>query len=255
MSEEQVVPKITEPLPDDINDYLIGIVGKSTAGKSTSLMHLKDPENILYLNCESGKRLPFPAKFKQITITDPFAVHAIFEKLITNNKYHTVIIDSITYLMDMYESMYVLTAEDGRKAWGEYQQFFKKLMQYYIPKAKRVTIVLAHTADTINKDSIRETAIPIKGALKNLGIESYFSLVIAAKRMPLSSLQEYSSDLLNITEREKALKFKHVLQTDITVDTVYERLRAPIGLFSPEETFIDGNIQLVIDRLKQYYQQ
>lgn len=237
----------------DVNDYLIALVGKSTAGKSTALMGLEDPEGVLYLNCESGKKLPFPAKFKQITITDPMMVHGIFEKLVDSTQYHTIVIDSITYLMDMYESQYVLTSDDGRKAWGDYQQFFKKLMQYYIPKSNRVVIIIAHTADTINKDAIRETAIPIKGALKNLGLESYFSLVVAAKRMPIVNLKDYKSDLLNITPREEMLKFKHVLQTDITVDTVNERLRAPIGLFQSEETFVDGNIQIIIDRLKQYY--
>ena len=239
--------------PIEVNDFLIGRVGKSTSGKSTSLMHLEDPENVLYLNCEAGKRLPFPAKFKQVVITDPLMVYSVFDKLISSDKYHTVIIDSITYLMDMYETMYVIPAEDPRKAWGDYQQYFKKLMQYYVPMAKRITLLLAHTTDTVTKDSIRETAIPVKGALKNLGIESYFSLIVAAKRMPISSLTEYHSNLLTVTEKEKLLKFKHVLQTDITADTVYERLRAPIGLFSSDETFIDGNIQLVIDRLKQYY--
>ena len=236
------------------NDFLIGLVGKATAGKTASLMHLDDHKGVLYLNCESGKKPPFKNDFKHIVVTDPYAVYNYFQQLIDNpGKFHTVVIDSITYLMDMFETMYVIPAEDTRAAWGAYAQYFKKLMQYYIPLAKRVTIITAHTLDTVNKESIRETAIPIKGSLKNTGIESYFSLVIAAKRMSVHSLSEYKNDLLTITDREKLLKYKHVLQTDLTPDTVFERLRAPIGLFSPEETFIDGNIQHVINRLKTFY--
>jgi hypothetical protein len=45
------------------NDNLVLIVGKSSHGKSASLMGLKNPEGVMYLNCEAGKKLPFPAKF------------------------------------------------------------------------------------------------------------------------------------------------------------------------------------------------
>ena len=37
-----------------INDHLILLGGKSATGKSASLMGLKDPEGVMYLNCESG---------------------------------------------------------------------------------------------------------------------------------------------------------------------------------------------------------
>ena len=49
----------------DTNDHLVLLCGKSATGKSASLMGLKNPEGVLYLNCESGKRLPFKAKFIQ----------------------------------------------------------------------------------------------------------------------------------------------------------------------------------------------
>lgn len=241
------------------NNFLIAVVGKATAGKSTCLAGLENPEGVLYINCESGKRLPFPHKFQEVVVSDPYQVHSLFEMAAASDKYHTIVLDSITYLMDMFETVYVSTAADSRAAWGDYQQFVKKLMLELVPKANKVTIVTAHTADSINGESIRETAIPIKGALKNQGIESFFSLVIAAKRKNLKDLEGISNSLLNITERDKKLKYKHVLQTDITAETVYERLRAPrdpitgIGLFSDDEVYIDGNIQLVINQLKQFY--
>lgn len=36
------------------NDQLVLLCGKSATGKSTSLMGLKSPEGVMYLNCESG---------------------------------------------------------------------------------------------------------------------------------------------------------------------------------------------------------
>lgn len=37
------------------NDNLILIGGESGAGKSASLMNLRNPEGVLYLNCEAGE--------------------------------------------------------------------------------------------------------------------------------------------------------------------------------------------------------
>ena len=36
------------------NDNLVLLCGKSATGKSTSLMELKNPEGVMYLNCEAG---------------------------------------------------------------------------------------------------------------------------------------------------------------------------------------------------------
>ncbi len=37
-----------------INDNLILLGGKSATGKSASLMNLRDPQGVIYLNCEAG---------------------------------------------------------------------------------------------------------------------------------------------------------------------------------------------------------
>jgi hypothetical protein len=100
---------------------------------------------------------------------------------------------------------------------------------------------------------VMETKIPVKGATKSNGVESYFSVVIASKKVQLKALEPYKSALLTITPEEEALGFKYVFQTRITKDTVNERLRGPMGLFETKETFIDNNMQLVLDRLQEYY--
>jgi len=238
----------------DVNDHLVLIGGKSATGKSVSLMNIKDPEGVLYLNCESGKRLPFPAKFEQHTITDPFQVFEAFTYAETNPTIHTIAVDSLTYLLDMYESLHVLPSTNGMKAWGEFAQYFKRLMQQEVAKSTKNVIFTAHTLDVMNDAEMAvETKVPVKGALKNNGIESYFSVVVSSKKMSLKALEGYKSDLLVITDEDKALGFKYVFQTRVTKDTVAERMRGPIGLFSVDETFIDNDMQKVIDRLDTYY--
>ena len=98
------------------NDHLILLCGKSATGKSASLMGLEKPEGVMYLNCESGKRLPFKAKFKQYTITDPYQVLEAFDAAETMEGIHTIVVDSLTYLLDMFESLYVLNSANTMKA-------------------------------------------------------------------------------------------------------------------------------------------
>lgn len=238
----------------ETNDHLVLLCGKSATGKSASLMGIKDPEGVLYLNCEAGKRLPFKAKFIQKTVTDPLQINEAFDWAETQPHIHTVVVDSLTYLLDMYESLYVLNSSNGMQAWGQFAQYYKVLMQQYVARSTKRIIFIAHTADTLNEgEMIMETKVPVKGSLKNNGIESYFTIVIASKKVPLKTLKDYKSGLLTVTPEEEALGFKYVFQTKITKESVNERLRGPLGLFETKETFIDNNIQLVLDRLKEYY--
>lgn len=241
-------------MAQQVNDHLVLLGGKSSTGKSASLMGLDKPEGVMYLNCEAGKRLPFKAKFKQYTITDPLQVNEAFDAAEGMDHIHTIAVDSLTYLLDMYESLYVYGSADGQKAWGDFAQYFKALMQQKVAASTKRVIFTAHTVDQINNtEMVMETKVPVKGATKNNGIESYFSVVIASKKVSLKTLEGYKSNLLTITPEEEALGFKYVFQTKITKDTVNERLRGPMGLFSNQETFIDNNMQLVMDRLHEYY--
>ena len=244
-----------EPMStEQVNDNLVLVVGKSATGKSACLMGLKNPTGVMYLNCESGKKLPFRSKFKEFTITDPLQVYEALQKAEEMPEIHTIVIDTSTYLMDMYESLYVVNAANGQKAWGDFAQYFKNLMQQYVAKSTKNVIFLAHTADVLNESEMTvEVRVPVKGSLKANGIESFFSQVIATKKMKVKDLKPYANPLLTITAEEEALGFKHVFQTRLTKETVGERLRGPMGMWDKEETYIDNNIQLVLDRLYEYY--
>jgi hypothetical protein len=241
-------------MSNPVNDQLVLLCGKSATGKSASLMQLENPEGVMYLNCEAGKRLPFKTKFIQFTVTDPLQINEAFEQAEKMPEVHTIVVDSLTYLLDMYESVYVLPSANGMQAWGQFAQYFKTLMQQYVAKSTKNVIFTAHTSDTLNEsEMLMETKVPVKGSLKNNGIESYFSVVIASKKVQLKSLKEYSSDLLTITPDEEALGFKYVFQCKLTKDTVNERLRGPLGLFSTKETYSDNNMQLILNKLRNYY--
>jgi hypothetical protein len=238
-----------------VNDHLVLVCGESATGKSACLMGLQKPEGVMYLNCESGKRLPFRSKFQEFTITDPLQVEEAFAVAETKPEVHTIVVDSLTYLMDMYESLHVLTASNTMKAWSEYNQFFKRIMQQHVARSSKNVVFIGHTLTTLNEaEGVMETKVPIKGSIKNQGIESYFSCVISAKKVPLKKLEGYSSPLLEVTAEEQALGYKYVFQTKLTKDTVNERIRSPMGMWENTETYIDNSVQKVFDRLHEYYE-
>ncbi|WP_432481700.1 AAA family ATPase [Moraxella sp. ZY200743] len=234
------------------NDHLLLVCGESSTGKSVSLSNLS---NVLYLNCESGKRLPFkPKNFKEVTITDPYQVYEAFEWAENQDDIKTIVIDGLNYLMDMYESVHVLTASNTMQSWSNYAQFFKNLMQKYVASSSKSVVFTAHTKSALNdKAMVMETKVPIKGSLSNQGVESYFSCIVSTKKVTIDDLTDYDNDLLTYTDRERALGFKYVFQTQITKDTVNERMRSPMGLFDDKETFINNDVTLVLNRLNEYY--
>jgi len=237
-----------------MNRNLILVCGKSAAGKSASLMFLRDPEGVMYLNCESGKELPFPSKFKQGIVVNPSQVTKAINDAETMPEIHTIVIDSLTFLMDMYESINVLQSSNTMKAWGEYAQYFKKLMQKYVASSTKNIIFIAHTMDILNEsDMVMETMVKVKGSTMNQGVESHFCNVISAKKIQTKKLEGYDNPLLVITPEEADLGFKYVFQTQLTKETVNERIRGPIGLWNRNHTYIDNDLQKVLDHLHAYY--
>jgi len=238
-----------------MNDNLILVSGETATGKSYCLRNLDDPTGVMYLNCESNKKLPFKADFQEANVVDPWQVPDCFAQAETMPDIHTIVVDSLTYLMDQFESQYVLTSNNKMTAWGDFAQFFKVLMQQHVANSTKNVIFLAHTLSTLNEQKMEvETKVPIKGALKNNGIESYFSTVISTKTMTTAALEKYSSDLLTYSEDEKELGMKYVFQTRLTKETLNEKIRSPALMWSRDETYIDNDLQNVIQKLHNFYQ-
>lgn len=236
------------------NDHLVLICGTSGGGKSASLRNMPQPEGVIYLNCEAGKKLPFASKFKELRITDPQTVFQAFDEAEKLKDVHTIIIDSLTFLMEMFESVYVLRAKDTMKGWSNYQQFFKELMQDKVAKSTKNVIFTAHVDNVLNEnDMVVETVVPVKGALKKNGLEAYFSTIVTARKISIGELEKYQNDMLVITDEDRELGYKYVYQTKITKDTVHHRIRSSMGMWSVQETYINNDAVLLMKRLHQYY--
>lgn len=235
---------------------LFMVAGQSASGKSASLINLAKPEGVLYLNYEAGKSLPFPDKFKKTKgAMIATQIGNIFQKAEETPEIHTIVIDSVTFLMELFESQEVVGSTDSRKMWGEYAQFFKELMQKHIAGSTKNIIVIAHNTDELQPNGDIKTFVKVKGSLMNNGLEAFFSHVVYAKVMKVKDLKEsdYDPELLHITEEDEELGFKYVFQTRLTKDTSGSRIRSPMGLFKVNQTYIDNDVELLLQYLENYY--
>ena len=239
----------------DINNQLILIGGLSAGGKTASLRNLPNQDKWLYLNCESGKMPSFKNKLRDFTITDPVQIFDAFDYAKEYpSKVDGIIIDSLTYLMDMYESVYVLKSANTMSAWSDYNQYFKKLMQQHVASAKVPIIFIAHVKDEYDETTLTtKTSVPVKGSLRNLGVESFFSTVVYAVRMSIKDLKPYNNSNLVITPEEEADGYKYVFQTRVTKSTLNARIRSPMGMFDQQHTYVDNDANKLLEHLKAYY--
>lgn len=241
-------------MSDDVNDQLVLICGAPATGKSASLMNIRGKNKWMYLNAEAGKRLPFKNDFMNLRIEDPYQVNEAFDHGTDNPNINGCIIDSMTFLMDMYETQYVLGSANTMQGWSNYQQYFKILLQSKVVRFKKPVIITAHIKDELDEKAMEyRTSVPVKGALKNNGIEAYFSTIVYTKKVALTELEGYKNPLLNITEDDEMLGYKHVFQTRPTKQTAGERIRSPMGMFPREQTYIDNDAQVLLDHLDKFY--
>ena len=99
-----------------VNDFLVLISGESASGKSASLLNLENPEGVLYLCTEAGKKLPFRSKFLEKVVTDPLQIPDAFDHAEGMENIHTIVVDSVTFLLEQYETQYVLPATNTMQA-------------------------------------------------------------------------------------------------------------------------------------------
>lgn len=245
------------------NNKMFLICGYSAAGKTASLRNIKDQEDWIYFGCEANKGIPFKHKFNYITISDPKdLLQTIYdviedEKDPNNRPYKGIIIDSLDFLMSQFESLYCYRVKDSREGWQDYGQYFKELLQTALVAWNKPVICIAHLQTDMQDDTnVMLSHAPIKGGLKGFLIESFFNIVIYARKMEVPALKTYEkgNKLLNITDRERNLGIKYVFQTLPTKLDHNNTIRGPMDLFSDNETYVDNDCQLILDKLSEYYE-
>lgn len=235
------------------NKNIVLVGGKPNSGKSTSLMNLSNQEKMAYLNADL-KELPFRSRFNvNVEIVDAYDVLNFIDEIENEPSIEGGVLDTITFLMGMFERQYVRGAANTQKAWGDYGDFYRTLI-HKLKAGTKDYAILAHVASELNETTMAyDVFVPIKGAVGKVGVEADFTTILTAKQMPIKKLEGFENDLLHITPEEKEDGFKFVFQTRINKETVGEKMRSAMGLWARNELYIDNDLNQVFNRLKQYY--
>lgn len=233
----------------------IMIAGAANTGKSTALRNLKDRASYAYLNADD-KALPIGGAKAFLTnqrITDPTVIQDYYRQLETEPKCKGIILDTITYLMAAYERKVVDVSNEGFEAWKHYNHFYKELNDL-IKDSQKTQIIMAHTNTELNTQSMNmEAKILVKGSAGKTGIESDHTLIVTTKQMPIAKLKEYNTPLLTYSPQEELTGMKYVFSTILTKESIGDRTRAPLDFWSIDEIYIDNDIQIVLDRMDEFY--
>ena len=217
---------------------VIGLMGESGSGKTTSLRNLP-PKETFYIDCDK-KGLNWKGWKDQYTDkadvpnywrSDSFSIVAsLLEKINTDKKFSHIkylVIDTINGLM-VAEEMKILAMSSGdkRSAWSDLAQNGWAIINKALEMRDDLTVIILCHSETISDDNgIIRTRIKTNGRkLEKLVLESKMTTVIWSVRQDG--------------------KYKFILSADGST------CKIPLGAFDTEE--IDNDIMLVIEALKEY---
>jgi hypothetical protein len=234
------------------NKNIVLIMGKPNTGKSTSLRNLEQ-DSMVYLNTDL-KELPFRDKFMaSVEVADAYEVLNHIDEIEGTNDVKGAVLDTITFLMSMYERQYVVGAVNTQAAWGAYGNFYRDLI-HKIKAGTKDYAIMAHEDTQVNEQTATfETKVPIKGAVGKIGVEADFTTILGTKQMPVKKLESIENDLLHITDEEREDGVKYVFCTRVTKESQGEKMRSALGLWNRNELYIDNDLKQVFGRLKSYY--
>ena len=210
---------------------VIGIMGESGAGKTTSMRNL-DPKTTYYIDCDKkglswkGWRQQYNEENKNYYKTDfPQTVLKLLEQINDKAKHiETVVIDTLNGIMVADEMR--RCKEKGYDKWQDLAQCVYSIIDYALTMRDDLTVIfIAHAQ--VERDDSGNTFTRIKTSGKKLDkiqIETKLTTVLLAK----------------------CVDGRHVFETHSNFSTS----KTPLGAFEEDE--IDNDITKVIEVLKEF---
>lgn len=212
---------------------IIGIMGESGSGKTTSLRNL-DPKTTLYIDADKkglswkGWKKAYNSEAKNYLASDyANVVKLALQKVNTDKEYKNykvVVIDTLNGIMVADEMR--RSKEKGYDKWVDLAACVYDLIDYALEMRDGVTVIFtAHTQTDHDDNGYMFTRIKTSGRkLDKIVLESKFPVVLHAK----------------------VIDGKHVFETQADFSTA----KTPLGAF--EEKYIDNDIVDVLKVLEEY---
>lgn len=237
------------------NKKVLMIMGKPNTGKSSSLRNMNQ-ESMVYLNTDL-KDVPFRDRFMaNVEVADARDILHFISEVENNPEVTGVALDTLTFLMQMYERQYVVPyagTKSGQTAWGDYGNFYREFI-HAIKSGSKNYVIMAHEDESLNEQAgVMESRVPIKGAVGKVGVEADFTTILRTMQIPVKKLEGYENDLLHITDEEREDGVKYVFTTRVSKETAGGKMRSAMGLWNRNELYIDNDVAQVFKRLEEFY--
>ena len=171
-----------------MNPVLILIQGTAAVGKSVCTTHI-NPKEVAYLSTE-GKCSPLPPNryglYAEIDNIDH--VEMTIQHLEGREDIKTIVIDSLSSLMHLYEAQKVmaLPLTSRGEAWQLYPQWVVNFITKVLRGSSKNIICTSHISplyEDAEKTKLADYKMPLKGQLGRAGtpgIEGYFDIILTA---------------------------------------------------------------------------
>ena len=161
-----------------MNKKMILVIGSTGTGKTTSLRNL-DKSKSVYIDFDRKAIKAFRDmdKFREWVKID-YVDHLLpgLRALESDPDCDTIIIDTLSFALDMFVAQKVDTAADTRAAWGDYKRFYKELI-HIAKSSEKSYIFLTHEKSVYNEAAMEvKTVAYAQGSISGM-IEADFALV------------------------------------------------------------------------------
>ena len=211
---------------------IIGIVGGSGTGKSTSLRNLP-PEKTYIIDLER-KGMPFPKKFPYTApCSSTTEFDAALKDALADESCEVIVIESFTKYVEILHTL----ADKSFKGFDIWN-FYNREIRTMLDKVKNDHAVVIFTA----VDEIVELVQPSGNTFNVRRIK------VQGKQHAGSIEKEFLMVLFTEVKRDKEGNTRYVFQTNSDGIT---SAKTPMGMFP--EAYIDNDVNAVIETAKTYY--
>jgi len=160
------------------NKKMILVVGPTGSGKTTSLRNL-DKTKTVYIDFDRKAIKAFRDmdKFREWVKID-FIDHLMpgLAGLESDPECDTIVIDTLSFALDMFVAQKIDTAADTRAAWGDYKKWYKEMI-HFAKSSSKSYIFLTHEKSSYNEASMEvKTTAYAQGSISGM-IEADFAVV------------------------------------------------------------------------------
>jgi len=211
---------------------IIGIVGGSGTGKSTSLRNL--PPDKTYIIDLERKGMPFPKKFPYTApCSNTTEFDAALKDALADESCEVIVIESFTKYVEILHTLADRSFK-GFDIWNYYNREIRTMLD----KVKNDHAVVIFTA----VDEIVELVQPSGNTFNVRRIK------VQGKQHAGSIEKEFLMVLFTEVKRDKEGNTRYVFQTNSDGIT---SAKTPMGMFP--EAYIDNDVNAVIETAKTYY--